>query len=93
MPSRCLVISSQFGEGGAITTSGSVYIFVVYETGRKREKEKKGEKVEELSSRDSFSIQSTHRRTISGLIKQTERERGRRREEKTPGKMTGLKRK
>lgn len=86
-----MVISSQFGEGSAITTSGSVYIFVVYERGRKRERETRAVKVEELSSRDSFSIQSTNHRTISGLIKQTERERGRRREK--TGKMRGIKRK
>lgn len=57
----------QFGECSAITPTltGSVYIFDVYERERKTAGERKREKVEELS------VQATHHRSISGLIKQT----------------------
>lgn len=68
-----------------------VYIFVVYERGRAMEREREGGgggSDPELSSCDSFSIQSTHHRTISDLIKQTEK-RTREREKRETQRKNG----
>ncbi len=69
-----------------------VYLLFIEEGERKRhEGRKEGGSDPEVSSCDSFSIQSTHHRTISDLIKQTERDEGKK--EKQRGKMRGREKK